>query len=382
MNVVLSTIGKFHSFDLARQLHKRGALDKIYSGYPWCKLKEENLPRQRVKTFPYLHAPYMRFAPRYTPARLLWEWQDRLWFDRYVAAQLPDCDVFCGLSGSGLYTGQRAKSRGAKYVCDRGSAHIRAQDRILREEFDRQGIAYSGIDPRIIQREEDEYEVADLITVPSTFAMSTFVECGVPVKKMRLATYGVDLGVFHSCAPRQPNDFHVLFVGGLSVRKGIRYLLDAFEQLDYSNKRMTFVGWVLPEMQDMIKEARHNPRIRFLGHVPQQKLKEIMSTSHALVLPSVEDGLGLVQVQALACGCPVIASQNTGARDVFTDGKEGFVVPIRDANAIADRLQKLVDNPTLWATMSEAAIERVKTINGWEQYGDRMFEIFSEAAQR
>jgi glycosyltransferase involved in cell wall biosynthesis len=379
MNVVLSTIGKFHTFDLARQLHKRGALKTIYSGYPLFKLKKESLPKQSVKTFPYLHAPYMRFAPRYTPARFLWEWQDRVWFDRFVAGQLPECDVFCGLSGSGLHSGRRAKSRGAKYVCDRGSAHIRVQDRILREEFELQGIPYPGVDPRIIMREEEEYEASDLITVPSAFAMNTFLEAGVPRRKMRLATYGVDLGMFHACTARQPDDFNVVFVGGLSVRKGIRYLLDAFQQLQCKNKRLTLVGTVLPEMEATINALRHNPRIQVRGHVPQEKLKEILSASHALVLPSVEDGLGLVQVQALACGCPVIATQNTGAQDVFTDGKEGFIVPIRDAAAIAERLQRLADDPELSTTMSQAAVQRVKSISGWDRYGDRMFQIFSEA---
>jgi len=379
MKVVLSTIGKFHTFDLARQLHKRGALKTIYSGYPLFKLKKESLPKQSVKTFPYLHAPYMRFAPRYTPARFLWEWQDRVWFDRFVAGQLPECDVFCGLSGSGLHSGRRAKSRGAKYVCDRGSAHIRVQDRILREEFELQGIPYPGVDPRIIMREEEEYEAADLITVPSAFAMNTFLEAGVPRRKMRLATYGADLGMFHACTARQPDDFNVVFVGGLSVRKGIRYLLDAFQQLQCKNKRLTLVGTVLPEMEATINALRHNPRIKVRGHVPQEKLKEILSASHALVLPSVEDGLGLVQVQALACGCPVIATQNTGAQDVFTDGKEGFIVPIRDAAAIAERLQRLADDPELSITMSQAAVQRVKSISGWDRYGDRMFQIFSEA---
>jgi len=379
MKVVLSTIGKFHTFDLARQLHKRGALKTIYSGYPLFKLKKESLPKQSVKTFPYLHAPYMRFAPRYTPARFLWEWQDRVWFDRFVAGQLPECDVFCGLSGSGLHSGRRAKSRGAKYVCDRGSAHIRVQDRILREEFELQGIPYPGVDPRIIMREEEEYEASDLITVPSAFAMNTFLEAGVPRRKMRLATYGVDLGMFHACTARQPDDFNVVFVGGLSVRKGIRYLLDAFQQLQCKNKRLTLVGTVLPEMEATINALRHNPRIQVRGHVPQEKLKEILSASHALVLPSVEDGLGLVQVQALACGCPVIATQNTGAQDVFTDGKEGFIVPIRDAAAIAERLQRLADDPELSTTMSQAAVQRVKSISGWDRYGDRMFQIFSEA---
>jgi alpha-maltose-1-phosphate synthase len=196
---------------------------------------------------------------------------------------------------------------------------------------------------------------------------------------MRLATYGVDLGMFHACTARQPDDFNVVFVGGLSVRKGIRYLLDAFQQLQCKNKRLTLVGTVLPEMEATINALRHNPRIQVRGHVPQEKLKEILSASHALVLPSVEDGLGLVQVQALACGCPVIATQNTGAQDVFTDGKEGFIVPIRDAAAIAERLQRLADDPELSTTMSQAAVQRVKSISGWDRYGDRMFQIFSEA---
>ncbi len=380
MKVVLSTIGKFHSFDLARQMHQRGTLDSIYSGYPWFRLKSERLPRNRVHTFPYLHAPYMKFAPRFTPARIFWEWQDRVWFDRYVAGHLPKCDVFCALSGSGLFSGRRAKARGAKYVCDRGSAHIRVQDEILREEFNRLGIPFEGIDPRIIQREEAEYEAADLITVPSSFALKTFLKSGVPVGKLRLATYGVDLDTFHPCGTRRPDHFHVLFVGALSVRKGVRYLLDAFDLLDSKNKRLSFAGCVLPELEESLRKYRERPEINFLGHVPHGKLKELMSTSHVLVLPSVEDGLGLVQVQAMACGCPVIASENTGAREVFTDGKEGFIVPIRDPLAIADRLQRLADDPQLWTSMSRASLERVQSINGWEEYGDRMHQIFSEAA--
>jgi starch synthase len=378
MRVVLSTIGKFHTFDLARQIHKRGALTAIFSGYPWFKLKNENLPKPRVKTFPYLHAPYMRFAPRSTPVRLLWEWQDRLWFDRYVARRLPECDVFCGLSGSALYSGRLAKSRGAKYVCDRGSSHIRAQDRILREEYDRQGVQFPGIDPRIIKREEAEYEKADLITVPSTFALNTFVEAGVTPQKMRAAAYGVDLELFYPCVSKRADDFHVLFVGGLSVRKGVGYLLDAFRQLQCHYKRLTLVGSILPEMESTISQLRDNSRIHITGPVPQQRLREIMSTSHVMVLPSVEEGLALVQAQAMACGCPVIATQNTGARDLFADRKEGFIVPIRDAVAIAERLQCLADNPELGTTMGQAAIERVRSMGGWDRYGDTMYQIFSE----
>jgi alpha-maltose-1-phosphate synthase len=378
MRVVLSTIGKFHSFDLARQINKRGALTAIFSGYPWFKLKKENLPKSSVRTFPYLHAPYMRFAPRSVSARFLWEWQDKLWFDRYVARRLPECDVFCGLSGSALFSGRVAKTRGAKYVCDRGSSHIREQDHILREEYERQGVRFSGIDPRVIEREEAEYERADVITVPSTFALNTFIEAGLSPQKMRVAAYGVDLELFYPCAPKRTDDFHVLFVGGLSVRKGVSYLLSAFQQLQCSNKHLTLVGSILPEMEGTISQLRDNSRIHVTGPVPQQRLREIMSTSHVMVLPSVEEGLALVQAQAMACGCPVIASQNTGATDIFVNDIEGFVVPIRDSTAIASRLQQMADDPELRSSMSRAASERVKSFGGWDGYGDRMYQIFSE----
>jgi glycosyltransferase involved in cell wall biosynthesis len=89
-----------------------------------------------------------------------------------------------------------------------------------------------------------------------------------------------------------------------------------------------------------------------------------------MVLPSIEEGLALVQGQALACGCPVLATTNTGSEDLFTDGIEGFIVPIRDVDALAGRLQLLAGDPALQRRMSEAALARVKHLGGWRQYGD------------
>jgi alpha-maltose-1-phosphate synthase len=381
MRVVLSTIGKFWSFDLARQMQKRRALTAIFSGYPWFKLKSEGIPKQKVHRFPYLHAPYMRFAPCFRSLHLVrsWEWKDSVTFDRYVARHLPACDIFSGLSGSALHSGRVAKHQGAKYVCDRGSSHIRVQDRILQEEYDRSELSFSGIDHRVIGREEAEYETADVITVPSTFALDTFVESGIPRRKLRLVPYGVDIDTFYPCAPRTENKFQVLFVGSVSVRKGVRYLLEAFRQLECRSKHLVIAGLVSQEMENTIKRVQNCSWISLLGHVGQKQLREIMSTSQVMVLPSVEDGFGLVQAQAMACGCPVIASRNTGAQDLFTDGKEGFIVPIADSGAIRDRLQTLADNPDLRGRMSEAALQRVKSMGGWDQYGERIYRIFSES---
>ena len=95
-----------------------------------------------------------------------------------------------------------------------------------------------------------------------------------------------------------------------------------------------------------------------------------MSSSHVLALPSVEDGFGLVLNQAMACGCPVICSQHTAAEDVMTHGQEGLVVPIRDSNAITLALERLCQNPGERERMGAAAMTRVKSLGGWDDYGE------------
>jgi starch synthase len=99
------------------------------------------------------------------------------------------------------------------------------------------------------------------------------------------------------------------------------------------------------------------------------------------VLPSIEEGLALVQAQAMACGVPVIATENTGAADLFTDGMEGFIVPIRDAGAIREKLLTLYENPTMREQMGEAALARVRKIGGWNDYGERAADYYRHALE-
>jgi glycosyltransferase involved in cell wall biosynthesis len=115
--------------------------------------------------------------------------------------------------------------------------------------------------------------------------------------------------------------------------------------------------------------------------MPQTELKNLMSRSHVMVLPSIEEGFGMVMAQAMACGCPVIASRNTGGEDLFDDGQEGFIVPIRDVDALANRLQQLADQPDLRAAMGQRALQRVQSIGGWRDYGEKAMTIYNEMLQ-
>jgi glycosyltransferase involved in cell wall biosynthesis len=375
-----SVTGVFWSFDLARELDARGYLKAIYSTFPWRRLAREHVPRNLVHTFPWIHTPQMLLGRWWripAPLDRAISRQVQLTFDAWVARHLPPCDIFVAISGAGLASGQRAQSMGAKYVCDRGSSHIRYQDAILAEEYGRWGFRQVIVDPRGIAREEAEYEQADAITVPSEFARRSFLELGVPAEKLHKLPYGVRLERFQRVAEPAKDRFEVLFVGQVGLRKGVPYLLHAFAQLKHPHKRLRIVGGLLPELRRILPRLPQD-NVEFIGHLPHDRLATIMSSSHVMVLPSIEEGLALVQAQAMACGCPLISSTNTGGEDLFTDGVEGFVVPIRSPEAIAARLQQFADDPALRQRMSEAALARVRQIGGWHQYGEAWTKLLSE----
>jgi alpha-maltose-1-phosphate synthase len=378
MRVSQAVFGVFHHFELARELDRRGHLDTVYSTWPWARLKREGLPHNKVQTFPWLHTPEMLLnrAGVRLPQRLSDElgYQTALRFDEWTARRIGPVDAFIGISGAGLKTGRELQQRGGKFICDRGSSHQRYQAEIVADEFRRWGLAAPSNDVRDIVREEAIYEQADAITVPSSFSRRSFVAQGVPAEKLYTIPYGVRLETFRKVADPSADTFEVLFAGHVSLRKGVPYLLQAFAQVNHPRKRLRLAGAVSPEITRLLHSLPQQ-NVEFLGSVPQAELPKIMSESHVLVLPSIEDGFGLVLSQALACGCPLIASTNTGGDDLITDGVEGFIVPIRDAEALANRMQRLAHDSALQRRMSEAALARVQHLVGWRHYGDLWEEL-------
>ena len=380
MKITQATFGVFHHFELARELIRRGHLERIYSTFPWRRLQQEGVPREFVETFPWLHTPQILLGRKnlLTPALSdFFGYRISTTFDDWMCRRIPECDALIALAGAGLKTGRKVQARGGKFICDRGSTHRAFQAEILSEEHRIWQKAYTPDDRREEDREELIYRQADAIVVPSQVARRSFLQHGHRPARVHVIPYGVRLERFSKVGDPPSGDgarFEVLFVGGVSLRKGIPYLLQAFARFRHPNKRLRIIGSVPPELKPLFATL---PRVgvEFLGTFPQPELVKFMSQSHVMVLPSVEEGLALVQGQALACGCPIIASTATGAEDLFSDGVEGFIVPIRSPDAIADRLQQLADEPGLRDRMSAAALLRVKEIGGWQQYGDRWEEL-------
>ncbi len=379
MKITQAVFGVFHHFALARELARRGHLETVYSTWPWARLKREGLPHSKVETFPWIHTPETVL----NRAGLLPRWlsddmgvQNALRFDDWTARRIPkDTDALIAIAGAGLKTGRLVQQRGGRFVCDRGSTHQRWQERIVSEEYRRWGVDLPVSDLRDTLREEEIYATADAITVPSTFALRSYLELGVPKEKLHVIPYGADLGAIVESETRPSTEsFEVLFAGAVSLRKGVPYLLEAFARLRHPAKRLRLAGYLDADMKSVLGRMPMEG-VELLGAVPKVELRELMRRSHVLVLPSIEDGFGLVMAEAMACGCPVISSTNTGGSDLYTDGKEGFIVPIRNAEAIAERLQELGDDPDLRERMRGAALERVRAIGGWSDYGDRWVEL-------
>lgn len=375
MRVVLSAPPKYHFFDLGRQLAQRGILTALMTGYPLFKLKDETELAPYFRTFPHFHVFYRAMLSKFK-----WdlEYRDKVIFDSLVKRNLPECDIFMGIAASFLESAKVARSKGAGVIVDRPCSHIEAQNDYLQSESMREKIPLRAIDPRVIQREMEEYQFADLITVPSNFAAKSFYDRGFTKDKIRVIPYGIDLSVFHPVGEPDPERFDVLFAGQLSLRKGVVHLLRAFERLQHPKKRLILVGSDSSELGKVVAEYASRLPIEVLGHIPQSTLKNYMSRSHVFVLPSIEDGYGLVMIQSMACGAPVIASANTGADMLITDGQEGFVVPAGDDDALTQRLQQIADDPDLRQRMSTASLERVARLDGWSVYCDAVVGMFEE----
>jgi len=114
-----------------------------------------------------------------------------------------------------------------------------------------------------------------------------------------------------------------------------------------------------------------------LGQVPRDRLRWYYSQASVLVLPSIEEGLALVLGQALACGLPVVATANTGAEDLVTDGREGLLVPIRDVAALQAAIDSLRTDRDLREHMREAALRRASGLRGWGAYGDQVVALYA-----
>lgn len=385
--VIVSCSGKFHAFNLAEQLTRQGRLGRFYTRYAFqrnrflrrfvSRVDREIVPVRRIRTVPAL-----AIAAR---LGLLDDYVNNDLFDRWVAGRLArqagEYTTFVGWSGMALHSIRRARADGKQTVVERGSSHILHQNQILQEEYERFGRPFA-IDPRVIDKELQEYDEADRISIPSEYVRQTFVEQGVRAEKLLLNPYGVS--AYFQPAPVSQNgqkrQFTIVYLGSLTVRKGLSYLFQALRQLPMPEHQYNvwFIGQVADELRAEIRRYQR-PNWTFFGHIDHYQLASYLRQASVGVQPSVDEGLSMVIPQMLACGLPVVATTNTGAADLIEPGSNGFIVPAGDPTAIADRIMDLYEQPELLARMQRATVEQ--RVSSWEAYGRRYVHMLNRFVQ-
>lgn len=375
MSVTITTPGRFPpAFRWARYLQTQGNLERIISPVPQGRTKQYGVDPERTVSRPLLGVwdhGFQRIGPRFLqPAH---QRAFSAAFDRMAACSLGPCTVVNAWCSTALRTIQTAHGRGIPVVLESASAHAETQAELIREEMRRWGrdLDRIALSDAVIARAVREYAEADVIIVNSQFALRTFIARGVPAEKVVAVPYAVDETQpverrQHDGRPR------ILYVGGCSLRKGVPYLLEAWTSLR-TRAELRLVG---APNQRLLRRLGAGPGVVVTGHKTGAALAEEYASADIFVLPSVEDGYGLVTIEAMQAGLPVIVSDHAGSSELVRDGVDGFVVPARDSAALRDRIQQLVDDPRLRRSMGASARERA-TARTWDDYGrERMNLVF------
>lgn len=379
MRVTVSVFGRFHAFYLARELERRGHLRRLITSHPRFNVVRWGVPGERVKSL------WPVEAGRRILERLPSAFSDLVGgperalglYDRWAARRIPgDSELFVGWSGSAERAIRRAQDLGATTILERCSSHIRFQRSILREEYERHGVEPSLPAQSVVEREEREYESADLVAVPSTFVERSFREEDFPSARLLQIPYGVDPDEF-TPVPKEDDVFRLVYAGHLGYRKGVQYLLRAWADLALPDAELLLLGPVRREFRPLLDEYRGH--FRHPGSVPQKELYRWYSQGSVFVLPSVEEGMAYVQLQAMACGLPLVCTPNTGGEDLIREGREGFVVPIRDVEALKERITWCYEHQDECRAMGRLARQRVLDNFTWRDYGERVMEAYERA---
>jgi glycosyltransferase involved in cell wall biosynthesis len=363
----------FHAVDAAYQAgllqqavvfrNRQGRL-----GSPWVK----TVRFQPFKVLSWLPARYYYTMRRDTLDRTA---------ARYIRSR--GAALVHGWTNESRQTLSAAQQAGAVAVLERNFCHPRQSLKIMAAEYAGRGVPWPPPPQPWLRfwdhwtREQtralEEFALADYILVPSQFAYETFINQGHAPEKLVLIPRGVDVQRFQPGSP--PEDvFRVLFVGLLGFRKGVPYLLEAWERLGLKDAELVLVGSVHDEIRPTLRAYEHLPNLKIVGFHPDPAA--LFAQSTVFCFPSLDEGSAKVTYEALAAGLPLITTPEAGS--VARDGREGIIIPPRQVEPLMAALERLYRNPQEIQAMSQAARARAQHFT-WEHYAGRLVAFYRHA---
>jgi glycosyltransferase involved in cell wall biosynthesis len=384
MLVTYNAPNRAHHYTYAAALARAGHLRRFVCAFSRFSpraglpgLGDKLLRADHLQNF-YLASLRLRLPSALSEELTYWS---KIWLDACSTRDALQSDVFLFYGGAGLRTLRALKPTRVAGVVEVVNSHVLTQKQILEEEHARLKLPVQGFHDREVARRVEEYHQADGIICPSTFSWQSFIDQGFDPARLRIVPYGVASVANHDPVERPAKEvFRVLYVGQLNLRKGVRYLLEAFRKLKHPGKELWLVG---PATEQTGYEDLAIPEgTRFLGVLKGEALDRAYRSCDVFVLPAIEEGFGLVIGEALSHGLPVIATVNSGAPDVYRDGSIGFLVPIRSSEAIYEKLQLLADDRALREEMSHRATAPNHGLQDWETTGRQLVQALKDFARQ
>lgn len=381
MRVNLLAGGRFHAVTLANALERLGLDVLTYTSAPPGKFKSGNGSAHPTSFVP-LPLGIVSWLTGMRTDR--WDPIDNVIFDRIASLKMRGCDVLHGWAGYSLHSGKSVKARGGTFLLERSCPHVDFQESIVQEEAEALGVPFHRKPAFWMDRSRAEYELADYIVVPSSYSGRSFLERGTAPDKIVVAPLDYPM-LYKGPVPMRArhDEFVVGTLGGNFLRKGFLYLLEAWKKLALPNARLL--------IKSDESELRRSPRLReyldscpnveVLGYIPD--IGSFYRRCDVFCLPSVDDGFGQAMLEAIANGVPAIVTENVGASEILEGEAVGWVVPIRDADALAAKLQRLHDDPALRLTMSENAVRFSERLMGAAgHYFESIEALYQRIAKR
>ena len=363
------------SFEALKGIHARGYLKRVVAYKNWQK----EIPSSFFRSLGI--GPYKIFSN--LPARYYYPMKMKA-LDRVAVRVLrKGADLFHGWSGSSLRSLRYCREEGILSFMENPAPHVRYGEEIFRSEYDALGTRWKktpelfpGFFGFSLGDQQEEYDTARYLILESEFTRDTFLAQGFPASKLVVLPRGVDTVRFRPPeGPRPDRPFRVVFFGPLGVRKGARYLLDAWSKLKLRDAELVMLGSVQADLQPVVERfAAADPTIRLVGFV--KDYARFYHDSSVFVLPSLSEGSAKTTYEAMACGLPVIVTPNAGS--VARDGEDGFLVPPRDSDALQEKLRKLYEDRGMREAMGRNARKRAEMFT-WDAHRKELLAVYEAA---
>ena len=338
--------------DLARELQNFGYDVKFYSYVPNFRLKKFGFKGSTSSFLFFMMIPFLALE-KFLPSRKTLELKVKI-LDFFTSIVQRKADLTIAMSGLFVKSLIVAQKKGSKIIVERGSKHILAQKKIL------EGVpSLSGTKPVPdfdVDRELKSYQLADYVAVASEHVKNSFKDYKFDEEKIFVNPYGVDLKDFYA-QERAEKKYDVIFVGNWSYQKGCDLLTEACEDSQIS---VLHVGAI----QDLQFPEKTN--FTHIDSVDQKQLVNYYNQARIFCLPSRQEGLALVMAQAVSCGLPIVASNQTGAEDIkrlIDDEKSIYVF-------CEENPQALKKNILLALSETQTQYDNLNDLS-WKAYGER-----------